>query len=133
MKKYFIMLSCIAALSLCGCSKETSKVKEIITNAKTWSALVKDYPFLSNFPEFRGDIENVQYREIGGSLKTVTFFDYACKESVATTYFSSFAPAGFNKSENADIYRKSNGDLEYIFTGGYAAGSFALSFSENKN
>ncbi len=133
MKKYFIMLSCIAALSLCGCSKETSKVKEIITNAKTWSALVKDYPFLSNFPEFRGDIENVQHREIGGSLKTVIFFDYACKESVATTYFSSFAPAGFNKSENADIYRKSNGDLEYIFTGGYAAGSFALSFSENKN
>lgn len=131
MKKCIILLSCLAMLLLCGCSKEKTNVSEM-NGAKNWASLVEDYPFLSAFPEFRGDIENAQYHEFG-SLKSVVFFDYNCEESVATTYYASLADSGFTKSEGGDIYRKKTDDTVYIFTGGYSAGNFALSFSADKN
>ncbi len=62
-------------------------------------------------------------------MKTVTFFDYKCEESVSTLYYAKFVPAGFSKSEGAQIYRKTVGNTAYTFSGGYSGGSFALSFS----
>lgn len=131
MKKYILMLSCLAMLLLCGCSKDNSKGGET-ADPVTWASLVADHPFLSAFPEFRGEIENVQYRDLGG-LETVTFFDYNCSESVATTYYSSVASAGFTKSEGSEIYRKKGDKVTYAFSGGYSGGNFALSFSADNN
>lgn len=134
MKKCIFILSCAVALLLCGCGKDNSKGDEPVIEPAvwTWASLVKEYPFLSAFPEFRGSIDNAQYRDLGG-LKTVTFFDYNCAESVATTYYSSLAASGFTKSEGSDIYRKKSDKTLYTFTGGYSGGNFALSFSADSD
>lgn len=123
-----------AALALlCGCGKDGSGNNEgpVIdpVEAADWASIVSAYPFLDGFPTFDGEVENCQYKELGGSMKTVTFFDYGCEESVATTYYAKFVPAGFTKSEGAEIYRMTTDDTIYIFTGSYGGGSFALSFS----
>ena len=134
MKKFIFMLSCAAMLILGGCSKDNSKGDEPIDPVvRTWASLVKAYPFLGEFPEFKGEIENCQYRETGSSLKTVTFFDYTCSESVATTYYSSLAASGFTKSEGSEIYRKKKDGTTYIFTGSHSGGNFALSFSADSD
>lgn len=120
---------------VCGCSKENGGDQNHVTCPAvkvTWAALVKEYSFLENFPVFDGEVENFKYAEPLG-MKTVTFFDYGCEESVATTYYAKFAPAGFTKSgEGSQIYRKTIGEFIYTFSGGYSAGSFALSFSVDK-
>lgn len=135
MKKFIFMLCCTAMLFLGGCGKDNSKGDEPVIDPTewTWASLVKAYPFLSAFPEFKGDIENCQYREIGSTLKTVTFFDHNCSESVATTYYSSLSASGFTKSDGSDIYRKKKDNTTYIFTGSHSGGNFALSFSADSD
>lgn len=134
MKKFILMFSCAAMLFLCGCGKESSENGGTEPDSKTWTwaSLVKEHPFLSAFPEFKGDIENVQYRDLGG-LETVTFFDYKCAESVSETYYSSLSSSGFAFNEGSTIYRKKNGNTTYSFSGGYSGGNFALSFSADNN
>ena len=134
MKKCILMLSCAVALLLCGCGKDDNKGDEPVIDPVewTWTSLVKEYPFLSGFPEFHGDVENPQYRDLSG-LKTVTFFDYKCSESVATTYYTSLSTAGFSNNEGTTTYRKKSGNTSYTFTGGYSGGNFALSFSAENN
>lgn len=131
MKKYVLALFCAAIALVCGCGKEGSGDEPVIcpTDKVTWSSVVKGYPFLEGFPVFDGEVENWQYKEIGSDMKTLTFFDYNCAESVATTYYAKFAPAGFTKSEGADIYRKTVDGKVYAFSGSYGGGNFGLSFS----
>ena len=104
-----------------SCGKEESGNKPSINHEDkvTWATVVKEYPFLDGFPVFDGEVENWQYKELG-SMKTLTFFDYNCDK---------FIPAGFTKSEGSEIYRKTADKKNYIFTGSYGGGSFALSFS----
>ena len=121
---------------VCGCGKENGDDQNHVicpTDKVTWAALVEEYSFLEGFPVFDGEVENFQYKELMG-MKTVTFFDYKCEESVATTYYAKFVTAGFTKSEGSEIYRKTVGELVYIFTGSYSAkdNNFALSFSVDK-
>ena len=114
-----------------SCGKEESGNKTVIdpvAKKETWAKILKMYPFLDGFPVFDGEVENWQYKELG-SMKTLTFFDYKCDKSVSTTYYAKFIPAGFTKSEGAEIYRKTADKKNYIFTGSYGGGSFALSFS----
>lgn len=127
MKKCIIWLSCLTMLLLCGCSKENSNTDKP-SDSITWASLVKKHPFMGAFPEFDGDIENCQYRDISG-MQTITFFDYKCEESTATKYYSSLAEAGFTNTEGTNIYRKKADGTTYAFTGGYSAGNFALNFS----
>lgn len=120
---------------LCSCGKDNAKGDGteicIYPQNWTWSSLVKAYPFLSAFPEFHGDVENPQYRDLSG-LETVTFFDYKCDESVATTYYATLASSGFAHNDDSTIYRKRDNGMLYTFTGGYSGGNFALSFSADK-
>ena len=113
-----------------SCGKEESGNKPSIdpVGKVTWATVVKEYPFLEGFPVFDGEVENWQYKEIG-SMKTLTFFDYKCDKSVSTTYYAKFIPAGFTKTEGAEIYRKTADKKNYIFSGSYGGGSFGLSFS----
>ncbi len=126
MKKRVLVLFCAVIALVCSCSKKD--VNDVPDDKASWTTLVKEYAFLDGFPVFDGEVENCQYREIAG-METVTFFDYDCAESVPTTYYAKFAPAGFTKSEGSQIYRKTVGDKVYTFTGGYSAKNFALSFS----
>lgn len=129
MKKVMFALLCAvsALLVFAGCSNDDEK--EITPSGKmTWAALVKDYPFLNEFPAFDGEIENVVHTNYRG-LESVAFFDYKCDKAVADTYLGKFASTSFEKSEHADIYKKKVNGKTYIFTGSYAAGSFGLSFS----
>lgn len=134
MKKCILILSFIALLLIGGCGKDNSKDNPTICPEPdwTWARLVEAHPFLSAFPEFNGKISNVQYKDLGG-LETVTFFDYSCEESVATTYYSALATAGFTSSEGSTIYRKKKDKTTYTFSGGYSGGNFALSFSADNN
>ncbi|GEM_PF-82825 len=134
MKKFIFALMCAAMTLVCGCNKKGSGNGPVIDplGKATWATLVEAYPFLDGFPVFDGEVENVQYRELGSDMKTVTFFDYECGESVATAYYAKFEPAGFTKSEGSHIYRKTTDAAEYIFTGSYSGGSFALSFNVSK-
>lgn len=127
MKKYIFALVC-AMMLVCGCGKEGSGNKSTIEEKSTWATVVKEYPFMDGFPVFDGEVENCQYKELG-SMKTLTFFDYKCDKSVSTTYYAKFIPAGFTKSEGSEIYRKTVGKKNYIFSGSYGGGSFGLSFS----
>lgn len=114
-----------------SCGKEESGNKTVIDpvgKKETWVTILKMYPFLDGFPVFDGEVENWQYKELG-SMKTLTFFDYKCDKSVSTTYYAKFIPAGFTKSEGSEMYRKTADKKNYIFTGSYGGGSFALSFS----
>lgn len=114
-----------------SCGKEESGNKTVIDpvgKKETWATILKMYPFLDGFPVFDGEVENWQYKELG-SMKTLTFFDNDCDKSVSTTYYAKFIPAGFTKSEGSEIYRKTADKKNYIFTGSYDGGSFALSFS----
>ena len=131
MKKIIFALISATIMLVCGCGKDDSGNEPVIcpTDTITWSSLVKAYPFLDGFPVFDGEVENWQYKELGRDMKTVTFFDYKCEESVATTYYAKFVPAGFSKSEGSEIYRKTVGETIYVFTGSYSGGNFALSFS----
>ena len=88
-----------------------------------------DAYFLRGFPVFEGEVENWQYKELGSDMKTVTFFDYKCEESVAKTYYAKFIPEGFTKSDGSEIYRKTVDKTIYTFSGSYSGGNFALSFS----
>ncbi len=129
MKK--LLLFICAAMMIFSCGKEESGNKTVIdpvAKKETWAKILKMYPFLDGFPVFDGEVENWQYTELG-SMKTLTFFDYKCDKSVSTTYYAKFIPAGFTKSEGAEIYRKTADKKNYIFTGSYGGGSFALSFS----
>lgn len=131
MKKNIFMLISATIMLVCGCGKDDSG-NESVTDPKdtiTWAALIKEYPFLNDFPVFDGEVENWQYKELGSDMKTMTFFDYKCKESVATTYYAKFVPAGFTKSDGSEIYRRTVGETIYVFTGSYSGGNFALSFS----
>lgn len=116
---------------VCGCGKDEPGNEPVICPEETiaWGVLVKEYPFLKGFPVFEGEVENWQYKELGSDMKTVTFFDYSCAESVVTSYYSEFIPAGFTKSEGAEIYRKTVDKTVYTFSGSYGGGNFALSFS----
>lgn len=129
MKKYIFALVC-AMMLVCGCGKEKSGNKTVIGPVEkvTWATVVKEYPFMDGFPVFDGEVENLQYKELG-SMKTLTFFDYDCNKSVSTTYYAKFIPAGFTKSEGSEIYRKTVDKKNYIFSGSYGGGSFGLSFS----
>ncbi|MGM9763619.1 MAG: hypothetical protein ACI3ZQ_06330 [Candidatus Cryptobacteroides sp.] len=129
MKRITLALLCaLSALFIfAGCNKDNKDDQHPLGN-KTWTELVKEYPFLSEFPAFDGEIENVVHNNTMG-LESVAFFDYKCDKSVTDTYFKKFASTDFEKSEYADIYKKKSGGKTYIFTGGYAAGNFALSFS----
>ena len=92
MKKYIFALICAAMTLVCGCSKDNGSDNEpVIDPVETisWDKLVKAYPFLKGFPVFDGEVENWQYKELGSDMKTVTFFDYKCEESVAKTYYAS--------------------------------------------
>ena len=131
MKKYVLALICSAMTLTCGCGKDGSGDEPVIcpTDKITWSSLVKAYPFLDGFPVFDGEVENWQYKELGSDMKTLTFFDYACAESVAKTYYAKFAPAGFTRSDGAEIYRKTMDGKVYAFSGSYGGGNFGLSFS----
>ena len=132
MKKIIFALIFAAMTLVCGCGKDNGSGSEpVIDPVETisWDKLVKAYPFLEGFPVFDGEVENCQYKELGSDMKTVTFFDYSCSESVATTYYAKFVPAGFTKSDGSEIYRKTVGETIYTFTGGYSGGNFALSFS----
>jgi len=136
MKRFILALSFAAMMLVCGCGKENGDDQNHVicpTDKVTWAALVEEYSFLEGFPVFDGEVENFQYKELMG-MKTVTFFDYKCEESVATTYYAKFVTAGFTKSEGSEIYRKTVGELVYIFTGSYSAkdNNFALSFSVDK-
>ena len=129
MKK--LLLFICAAMMIFSCGKEESGNKTVIdpvAKKETWAKILKMYPFLDGFPVFDGEVENWQYKELG-SMKTLTFFDNDCDKSVSTTYYAKFIPAGFTKSEGAEIYRKTADKKNYIFTGSYGGGSFALSFS----
>ena len=129
MKK--LLLFICAAMMIFSCGKEESGNKTVIdpvAKKETWAKILKMYPFLDGFPVFDGEVENWQYKELG-SMKTLTFFDYNCDKSVSTTYYSKFIPAGFTRSEGSEIYRKTADKKNYIFTGSYGGGSFALSFS----
>ena len=131
MKKNIFVLISATIMLVCGCGKEGSGNEQVISpeDTITWAALIKEYPFLNGFPVFDGEVENWQYKELGSDMKTMTFFDYKCKESVATTYYAKFVPAGFTKSDGSEIYRKTVGETIYVFTGSYSGGNFALSFS----
>ena len=131
MKKNIFVLISATIMLVCGCGKENSGNEPVISpeDTKTWAALIKEYPFLNGFPVFDGEVENWQYKELGSDMKTMTFFDYKCKESVATTYYAKFVPAGFTKSDGSEIYRRTVGETIYVFTGSYSGGNFALSFS----
>ena len=131
MKKIIFALISATIMLVCGCGKDDSGNEPVIcpTDTITWSSLVKAYPFLDGFPVFDGEVENWQYKELGRDMKTVTFFDYKCEESVAKTYYAKFVPAGFTKSDGSEIYRKTVGETIYVFTGSYSGGNFALSFS----
>ena len=129
MKK--LLLFICAAMMIFSCGKEESGNKTVIdpvAKKETWAKILKMYPFLDGFPVFDGEVENWQYKELG-SMKTLTFFDYKCDKSVSTTYYAKFIPAGFTKSEGSEMYRKTADKKNYIFTGSYGGGSFALSFS----
>jgi len=129
MKKFKAALLCALAVLFvfAGCNKDNKDDERPLGN-KTWTELVKEYSFLSEFPTFDGEIENVHYDKRSG-LESVAFFDYKCDKSVADNYFKKFASTDFEKSEHADIYTKKKDSKTYTFTGGYAAGSFALTFS----
>ncbi len=134
MKKFAFALLCAVMTLVCSCNKEGSDNRTTVCPGETvtWAALVEAYPFLDGFPAFDGEVENAQYRELGSDMKTVTFFDYECEESVATAYYAKFESAGFTKSDGSHIYRKTTDTAEYIFTGSYSGGSFALSFNVSK-
>lgn len=86
---------------VCGCIKDNGSDNEpVICPEDTipWGALVKEYPFLRGFPVFEGEVENWQYKELGSDMKTVTFFDYKCEESVAKTYYAKFIPEGSRRA-----------------------------------
>lgn len=130
MKKVMFALLCAlsALIIFAGCSKDDENGITPLDNKMTWTTLVKTYPFLSEFPSFDGEIENVVHTNYG-KLESVAFFDYKCDKSVADTYLKKFASTDFVKSEGGDIYRKKVDGKTYIFTCSYAAGSFGLNFS----
>ncbi len=131
MRKFFYLCVCVAALLLTsGCGKENGKNDEKGGLTKmSWAELVKEHSFLEGFPVFDGEVENYLYKDLGGGLLTVTFFDYGCEESVATSYYAKFDADGYKKSEGSNIYRKTKDGYDYTFTGSYANENFALSFS----
>ncbi|MCM1515725.1 MAG: hypothetical protein NC080_04810 [Paraprevotella sp.] len=130
-KSIFAAICCVVLFSVASCKKDGKDKGQnptICPTVVTWESLVADYPFLSNFPKFDGEIEMPQH-SANGPLESVVFFDYKCEQSVSTVYYGKLSDAGFEKNPNADIYTKVLDGNEYIFTGGYSAGSFALSFS----
>ena len=129
-KVMFALLCALSALILfMGCSNDDDNgITPPAKDKMTWATLVKTYPFLSEFPAFDGEIENVVHTNRFG-LESVAFFDYKCDKSVADTYLKKFASTNFEKSEVADIYKKKVDGKTYIFTCSYAAGNFGLSFS----
>lgn len=128
MKKFFIAICLVALAGLFACNKDNGTDNPEINDKVTWESLVKQYPFLGNFPKFDGEIEMHQH-SLNRGVECVQFFDYKCEQSVASTYYAKLVSAGFEKNENADIYTKEADGKEYVFTGGYAGGNFALSFN----
>lgn len=45
----------------------------------------KKYPFLTNFPEYDGELENHRYDDTYGILQYI-IMDYKCEESLKTKY-----------------------------------------------
>ncbi len=132
MKKFVFAFALVAMFLLSGCDKKGNN-SDTTLDKTTWKSLVATYPFLEEFPVFEGEIENCQYRELGSDMKTVTFFDYKCEESVATSYYAKFASNEWSKTDGSYIYRKTTEKYVFMFTGSYSAGNFALSFAVDVN
>ena len=58
----------------------------------TWAAEVKKYPFLTNFPEYDGELENHRYDDTYGILQYI-IMDYKCEESLKTKYCAKLTAA----------------------------------------
>ena len=134
MKNFVFAFAFAAMMLVCSCGKESSGDNSgggdtDRPSDKNWASLVDKYPFLEGFPVFDGEVENCRYSELGSDMKTMTFFDYKCEESVAKTYYAKFIPEGFTKSDGSEIYRKTVDKTIYTFSGSYSGGNFALSFS----
>lgn len=94
-KKLLAALFCIALLGpvMTSCSK--NDVRDILlTSDKSWEDIVKERPFMANFPKYGG---NIQTLVMGPANSTsVGFTDNAIQET-ALAYYSQFEAAGFTK------------------------------------
>lgn len=73
----------------------------------TWAAEVKKYPFLTNFPEYDGELENHRYDDTYGILQYI-IMDYKCEESLKTKYCAKLTAAGFVDEDGYGIYKNLN-------------------------
>ena len=81
----------------------------------TWAAEVKKYPFLTNFPEYDGELENHRYDDTYGILQYI-IMDYKCEESLKTKYCY-------------EIYKKTTTEYKLAAIISYGGGTLALSLS----
>lgn len=131
-KKLLAALFCIALLGpvMTSCSK--NDVRDILlTSDKSWEDIVKERPFMANFPKYGGNIQN---------STSVGFTDNATQET-ALAYYSQFEAAGFTKEMKKEeeitsyTFKKVISGKTYQFIGNWqenkkTRGTFTLMFSE---
>lgn len=138
-KKLLAALFCIALLGpvMTSCSK--NDVRDILlTSDKSWEDIVKERPFMANFPKYGG---NIQTLVMGSANSTsVGFTDNATQET-ALGYYSQFEAAGFTKEMKKEgeittyTFTKVISGKTYQFIGNWqenknTRGTFTLMFSE---
>ena len=94
----------------------------------TWAAEVKKYPFLTNFPEYDGELENHRYDDTYGILQYI-IMDYKCEESLKTKYCAKLTAAGFVDEDGYGIYKKTTTEYKLAVSISYGGGTLALSLS----
>ena len=94
----------------------------------TWAAEVKKYPFLTNFPEYDGELENHRYDDTYGILQYI-IMDYKCEESLKTKYCAKLTAAGFVDEDGYGIYKKTTTEYKLAVSISYGGGTLALRLS----
>lgn len=138
-KKLLAALFCIALLGpvMTSCSK--NDVRDIfLTSDKSWEDIVKEKPFMANFPKYGG---NIQTLVLGPANTAAVMFTDNATEETALGYYSQFEAAGFIKEmkQNGEIttytFTKEISGKTYQFIGSWqenkkTRGTFTLQFSE---
>ncbi len=137
MRTFKTILSVILALALAlpqmvSCSDEARDI--LLTSDKTWEDIVKEKPFMSEFPKYGGKIQTL----LNPAPTTVAFTDTA-SEAEAETYYGLLDGAGFQKTAKEYdgytqyTYTKNIGSAVYTFIGSWqksknSSGTFQLLF-----
>lgn len=128
MKRILIaFIIALSAFSVCGCSKDGTPDNILET---AWDKAVAEYPFLSNFPEYKYDFQGVHTSMLG--VEQYMIVDRSGSSEILDEYVASLVAAGFAEGDLDSTYVKVIGGDNYSAFVQFSSGNVIITFMYEK-